>query len=574
MEKSISDSKFMLSGKQVETAVERLQEHVTNKNFYARSAYIIVNGGYITRDFQSENQHRSWYKNTTFDAANLNGAGFSDSIFYSTEFLNLKMDNTGMRSCVFYDCTLQADELIKNIRFENSVFMESRINNTSFYSAGFTGCILNNTLIENCTFDNTAFEGAVFDKSKFSNVKFTNLNLEFVEFKDIEFDSVALPFNSIPFIFNGLNYLLETQDNVFVKSIKTTERTLTIPEYRELIPDLELYFAATKNYFPLANILIAKKDFEHAYECILNGITSAIQIGSFRMLRFFCRLLQVTKPYAYCEKRRAYQTICEQMNRRIMTTLMPNVQFHLEEIQSILFESGDWTALSCRIQTSIIDSDYESVRLFYELIYHIAHAVGIDSNYAIQYSYNSAADIFICFNQVSPVVLAAFIAAATTILSKSIDLIVPLKNHKIAIREHQMKIKGQQDEGYLNKQKVEKNDKELQLLEFKKQEKQIKLQHRIEKNDREIQLLNLKIQKKQIELQQMNEKLKTENDARFIELLAKTEQCYPIIENLAGRLKENGIQIKNYDHNATNVDHRVLSNALLEIIYSCTIPDR
>ena len=86
------------------------------------------------------------------------------------------------------------------------------------------------------------------------NVTFKNLNLEYTQFINVKINDTALPFPTIPFIINGINYLMHTKDKVFVKSAKADK--ITKDEYLNILPHLKIYYEKTHNYFPLANIYI------------------------------------------------------------------------------------------------------------------------------------------------------------------------------------------------------------------------------------------------------------------------------------------------------------------------------
>lgn len=532
---------------EVSEAVARLQKHVVNKNFYTKPAYSIIRGGHIINDLSRSNQRRSWYRETTFDGAILDGVGFSDCIFYLTKFLNAQMKNTNMKNSVFYECTFQTDKPVFYTGFKNSVFTSCNFRNIVFDSSSFGECRINNTHIENCTFHNTGFDGAILNNCLLSNVTFKNMNLEFVEFRNVKFDSVALPFNSVPYIFNGLSYLFETKDNVYIKSAQDNRGYISIQEYKELLPDLQTYFEATDNYFPLANILIAKQKFDDALTCIVNGIVRAIQVNSLPMLHAFCRTLQVTNYYTFKQKHDVYQIICEQVNENtIISDFLPYRQINMADIKNILFTSNDGSDLSFRIQTTIIDDDYESIQLFYTLAHNIICSTGIMSGYSIQYSYNSSAEIFVFFNQLDPAVLAAMVVAFTNILSIGATSAISSAKLRLAKKDLQTKIDDSHSRQLLNEQVSEKHRSEIHLLELESKIRQEELQR----------------------LYAAKEKNKSDNYMRVLNLLDKIEQRLSNIESLLERLQERNVRISGFSHNVGNLDHDSLSKRLLELIYS------
>ena len=101
-----------------------------------------------------------------------------------------------------------------------------------------------------------SFENTVFDNVKFKRVTFSDLNIDFAEFHCIEMEDTILPFSQIPYAFGLLDYLINTQDKVYITSASSSDKKITAQEYISLLENFEIYYINTKSYFPLANIYL------------------------------------------------------------------------------------------------------------------------------------------------------------------------------------------------------------------------------------------------------------------------------------------------------------------------------
>ena len=283
---------FFIDDEEVQKLSLQLTEHMNNKLYFNPTPLKVNKGVKINGDFSTKNLRQSFFHECTFDGVNYQDSGLAGSLFVNSKFYESNLTNTNFQSCDFRNCKFEnISEGLKYTRFSKSIFT-----NSSFNKCVFNGTLMNDTVFTDCIFTNcswvpVAIENTIFKNTILQNVKFKSMNFEFSTFDNIQLDNVKLPFPTIPYIYNGLNYLVSTSDNVRITSAKKKEG-LTINEYIEQLENLCAFYKYTHNYFPLTNILICKKLYKEAFASVINGISISIELRRFRMLRNYCKQLK------------------------------------------------------------------------------------------------------------------------------------------------------------------------------------------------------------------------------------------------------------------------------------------
>ncbi len=518
---------------ELEKALEHITQHVVNKNFYYKNAYSMTKNPDITENYENQNQRRSYFLESMFNNCNLKGSGFTDSIFNQVEFNNCNFDDSNFESCYMFDCHF------KNIKpYTSTSFAKSFLYNSTFKEIEFNRCRLSdmrfiNSLLEGCHFDNSSLDGTIFTNTILDEVSFKNLNLEYVQFDDIHINNTSLPFPTIPYIINGIQYLKTTTDNVYIKSAK--QGRLTKEEYIDILPHLKTYYECNNNFFPLANIFIAENDFNKAFEYIKLGMCQSIFLNNYRQLKNYCILVSSCNLFDIHQRKLFASILSKELNNR----LMENFKFYaplsrnLTELNSILLSSSG-ASLIITFKTNIKNDNYSVLSLFYKTIDMLVGIVGIESNYSVNFTYNSEAEIITTINSLDTTIIVALITAFTTLFMSGIKGLAQLPDviNSFAV----IKQKIQQE-------KLESERKRL-----------------------ENQKLQLEITKMQKEI----DNISPQSEVYFDKMISGIT---PILSN-CDELKNAKVHIDNINYNAINVDVDSLTKITSNIIYkNITIKD-
>ncbi len=468
--KTYSDSEF-------DAATSELQTYVNNKSNYSGSQFSFSNGIHISDDLSSKNNRRAYYNNCFFDKAILRETGFVGGIFKKTKFEDCVMDNTNFQSCDFINCDFlsSSETFTESTTFDHSFFDHCNLSHMRFHGAGFTNVVMEDCYLNRCRFRSTSFENAVFKNTMFDHVRFGSLNLEYAHFENIHFDTVTLPFPSIPYIFNGLQYLVNTSDKVRITSALSTNHKMSRDEYLELLPKLEIYYSGTKNYFPLANIFLARQKAEEAKSAVILGIKMALMMYNYRLIKYLCFLLCENELFSYYERSDLYSYISSNASEH---QFLPAIHYSFErydaEIRNLLLNYSLEARMCLTIRTNIETEESEKVAFFLKLVEDISNISENPIKYYIDVRHSCPYDFFITFlcNPNNIIVLCAFcysvFSGVSSLYKKvleniSLTLDVKKKNQELKVMEKDAELKTLEIEQ--KKQEIEKKRVKLRRLQ-------------------------------------------------------------------------------------------------------------
>jgi len=520
---------FKLDSK-LEKSLEEITEHVVNKNFYYRNAYFSTKNPNIRESFVNENHRRSVYCDSNFYLADFTGTGFTDSLFRNTNFKNCNFESCNFESCYMFECDFINETPYLWASFAKSYFYESNFKNVCFDRCRLSDTIFHNSTLEGCDFDNTSFDGTVFNNTILDNVSFKNLNLEYAQFNNIHINNTALPFPTIPFIVNGINYLMNTTDNVYIKSAKKGQ--ISKDEYLELLPHFKFYYEKTSNFFALSNIYIAEGDVNNAYKSISNGIKLSIDLNNYKQLKNYCILIRSSSLFNIKHKKAFLEMISRLFNQKLLI----NYNFYnpmtqrFFELKNIIL-SSDSASLTVSFKTNIKNNDYKVLSSFYKTIDVLISTVGIESNYSVNFSYNSDAEIIAIINSIDTTIIVALITAFTTLLVSGIKGLSHLPDviHKFLT----IKAKIQNDKLSTENKKLQNKKLELEISKIEKETK------------------------------------KTQISSTTKGLDSLIDNIEPILTSCE-ELKNQGVHIENITYNSINVDVGTLTEYTSNLIYNVT----
>ena len=386
---------FYVNEEEAKKVSLKLTEQVRNKLYYNPNPLKVNSGVKINQDYSTKNLRQSFFQDCTFEGVNYQEAGLAGSLFADSKFYESNLTSTNLQSCDFRNCKFEnITEGLKHTRFSKSIFT-----NTSFEKCVFSNAIMNDTIFTNCSITNCdwvpiSIENAIFKNTLLQNVKFRKMNFEFSTFDNIRLDNIKLPFPTIPYIYNGLTYLVSTSDNVRITSAKKKEG-LTIEEYLEELDNLCIFYKYTHNYFPLTNILLCQKKYKEAYASIINGIEMSIELRRFRMLRNYCKQLKYVNGITMHDRQILYNYILQKIGKMNFQKFeYANLNNYLPEVRQILLDDLKSEKIEISLSTNIEGGDIEKLSILLNVIENILHKRG---EYSIELRHNSPWDIFLTF---------------------------------------------------------------------------------------------------------------------------------------------------------------------------------
>lgn len=419
-------------------AQENLMRNMNQKSFYREKQYIIYEDKTISSDFTGENLRRSYYKESKMQNANLTNVGFSGSVFVSTDFYDCAINNTKLDFCELEDCEFKNSQNLEllYLNFNESIICNSRFINLNLQAANFTNAIFEKVLFKDCTWKSLCLEGTIFRNATFDNVKFKKINFEFTYFDNIKMNNVRLPFPTIPYIFNGLKYLMVTSDSVRITSAASKDGSISIDEYLNYLDDLIAFYTRTQNHFPLANIFIAQNKFDQAYAAILAGIKFAMMhIRNFRLVYYYSKLLQTTKEFTLDQRAYAYNIIIQFSNLTNWRQLdYYNFSHYIDKIRNTLLNENQGDFLIITLNTNILCTEFSKISCLYETIENTIRIIEKEKNrkitHYIEIRHNSPHEFFIkAFS--NPTVLMLLLDAINLICT-GVSKIIDIKKEKSA----------------------------------------------------------------------------------------------------------------------------------------------
>ncbi|MCD8013808.1 MAG: pentapeptide repeat-containing protein [Lachnospiraceae bacterium] len=431
-----------------------------------------ADGAVFPGDYTLGRISHNCFKNCTFDSACLHDVAGLGVTFDHTVFKNAKITYALFQNCVITDC------LFENCDMEDTHLGFGYISDSVWTGCNINGLGFSGSYMKNCRFvDNKGRFGnmgnACFDNVYFKEHRLTNMNLEYSEFKDVTMEQVTLPFSQMPYIFGGLDYLLNTNDSVTISSRINDDGCISPKEYRDVLKDMIVFFSYKQEYFPLANILLAFHHDKEAWIAVLSGIVAACKQKDFRMCKYYCKLITMRNIATQDQLNMLYQTLIDNSQVNQMT----DAQYHeynlyMPEIRDMLcYNPHKYPTAELRLQTNITDIESEKMMLLQRGLDNIIHLDDYPLEHpSIEISHNSPFDIIIhlCGTPATILIVAALIL---NIISKVCDT---YNNLAQAISNTQ-EIRLNQDTIELNKLEKAKLSSEIENLELQNEKLRLEL---------------------------------------------------------------------------------------------------
>lgn len=456
-------------------AQKNLMKNMKQKSFYREEQFVLYENETISSNFSGENLRRSYYIDSVIRKADLTNVGFSGSIFISTDFYDCTINNTKLDFCEFDNCNFvnSTDNELLYLNFFESVICNSQFKNLDMHAANFTNAIFENVLFKDCTWKSLCLEGTVFKNTIFDNVKLQKLNFEFSFFDNVKMNNVRLPFPTIPYIFNGLKYLMNTQDSIRISSAASESGSISVEEYLNNIDDLIIFYTKTQNYFPLANILISQAKYDYAYAAILSGIKfSMMHIRNFRLVYYYSKLLQITEQFTHTQRANIYDIIIKHSNLPNWRPLdYYNFNCYINKIRNTLLNEVQDDFFVVTLNTNILCTEYSKISCLYQTLENIIRIVEEEQKkkitHYIEIRHNSPHEFFVkAFSD--PAVLSLLLDAIS---------LVCMGIGKLSNLHQEKKTEKLEKEKISILQNIENDFKSEQLNHYKQQNEQLVIQN-------------------------------------------------------------------------------------------------
>lgn len=407
-------------------------------------------------DLSETSLKRSIISNETFSKYNFSRSTLTGSVFKNTRFIDCNFDSAVAEFCDFYNCefvqTLHSNTMLR-FNFSNTNFINCKFTNIGLYTSSLTNALFKDVEFYCCNIDLASFENSVFENTKFFDMELRNLNIEFAEFKNIVCSRVTFQISQISYIFGALDYLLSTNDSsIWISSeMSDNDKKISIQEFKELLPDLINYYKYLNEYFPLANIYIALKQYKEALKAIYNGIDTAAKNKDFRMLKFFCKLVVRNEWSSKTDRKNMYNYICNLDKKIKMTDAeLHNYYLHFGDLRKLLLNNEEnMPTLYYTIDSNIPENDFKKLSMTMESIDRIInHCKDEQSTHYIEIRHESPFTIMVVV--ISTVTIIQSICYCIDKICSSVKNVQEVK---------------------INQQIIKKNAKELEKIVAEEQEK-------------------------------------------------------------------------------------------------------
>ena len=467
---------FQYSEQEFNNAVERILMHKQSKLKF-QSVLSSANGAILSKDYSLGRISHNYFSNCTFDSASLQQVAGAGSIFKDVSFLCTNLQGALFQHSTFEHCNFRECQLA------SSNLSESYFMNTSWIDCVSESFNMGGSYFKQCKFFHTRpgnLAEAYLDDVFFEDVRITNMNMEFATFDKVHAQNVVLPFSQMSYVFNGLSYLFETSDEVRISSHINDAHSISVSEYIEVLKDMEIFFSYKKEYFPLANILLAFKRYNEALDAILLGITQATLQRDFRMCKYYCKLLTDNGKFDRHTLSEFYQRLCSASQIHSLSEAQHyQYMLHIPEIRSMLLENPEgYPHVTLTLYTEISDPESYQVSVLLASLDEFIHLKGSRLvNPSITISHNSPPvfAINLCGIPQEMLAVCAFILVSIAYVCKNYNEIAQAIVATQTIKENAQKLK-------LQKLEQKKIALEIQRLEIENEE----LIDRVNARNREI----------------------------------------------------------------------------------------
>lgn len=354
-------------------ATERILRHQQSIIKFS-SSLSGANGAIFNGKYTLSRVSHSYFSNCFFQDAFLDRVAGPGSIFSHVNFENTDLNSSGFQNSTITHCKYE------NCNLKSCNMSNCYISDTDWIECNLQGFNLSGSYLKNCAIlHNKSNPGNLgdcyFDKVHFEEHRLTNMNLEFSHFKAVTMENVVLPFSQMPYIFGGLTYLLNTGDNISISSHINAKDRISIEEYVEVLYDMIVFYSYKKEYFPLANILLALQYEKEAWQAVFAGIVMASNQRDFRMCKYFCELITSEGNITAKQMQSLYQALIKNTPIQILSEAQYyEYNKYIPEIRTMLLDNPNKQPHGTLILTTNISvSESENISMLLSCLDYFIH---------------------------------------------------------------------------------------------------------------------------------------------------------------------------------------------------------
>lgn len=365
------------SDKEKKQAEQTIYRHII-KDYNSRGDLGSTYGLDMPKDLKNAILYESAYEECTWGESDWtdlsgNGCSFSSCDFYSSNIHNAALQHTLFDSAVFHRCDMRSSN------FAYSLFTWSVIDHSVIEGCAFTGAVWNHVTLQDCEIAHSNFELCKFENSTFRNIDFRNLALKYTFFHNVHMENVALPFMQMPYTFGGMKYVFTTEDSITIASMSEEAPHMSVAEYREILPQMIVFFTGHNDYFPLANCYLANGQRDLAEEANELGIVNSAASHDFRKLYFFCvqasQELEMSREKRYQLYERIHQSVTSD---RLKRAEYYEFRHYFPMIKQLMFDNPySRPTLALSLHTNIAADDFHKLGLLMRTLDEIAENCGV-----------------------------------------------------------------------------------------------------------------------------------------------------------------------------------------------------
>lgn len=402
---------------------EDLGQHTRNPMLFRDDQFLEYKDLRISMDWSGMNRRRIDFTNCHFVDSNFKQTGFAGSFFYNCIFEECILQNTNFSQCTFTNCRFNCN--IESVDFCKCKFTDVTFSSIEIQNSNFAEAYMHNSCFVDCKIVSATWEFCSFKSFNFINTCFSNLNFEFAVFENVHFINTLIPFQSIPFIFGGPQYVLETTDEAYFKSV--VDGKLPLSEYKSYMEEMLEFYRRTENFFPAANLLLAYGYSDEGYQVIKDGIVQFTRLRKYRAVKYLTHLFNMSqvipnnkKPHLYLD---LFDTLQEISNDNNIDDFDKRTYFDYIRNTLISTENGGYI---CSLKTNIDSNDIERIGVLYHALEDVVECLD-DSTHRIHISHNSEIVMELLIVAL-PAVISAASQIIAALISKSKDKNTPNSN--------------------------------------------------------------------------------------------------------------------------------------------------
>lgn len=427
----------LFSKKQCEVAKNRLNSILPDSGVYNGILFQQFSYTTVTRDFTRKSMKRAKIIGSNFTKCNFSGVAAAGSQVVDSKFSQCDFTGASFQNCQF--CRVEFSELsiINGSNFSHSVFIECKFVNISIIESTLYDCYFENCLFIDSIIRTSTTENSTLRSCSIHNIDLSHVNLEFIRFDNIGLHNVTLPPYQVPYIIGAPGFLLHTDDLVYIYS---DNGKVSLEDYRNEYNNLAAYYFAQRQYFPLANLLLALGDNLAAFNYIRQGIAESCDNFDFRMIKYYCKLACASR-FTPSQLKILFNLVTDLSYKNTWDiSTLHSYMLNIGEIKELLLNNSECEQrVDFIIKTNIDKDSQNEINALYNQINSLLKSFGSENHIdSIELRHNSPYELYItCIDALSNIIL--MVSAMYSIFavgSKGVDFLKKLEDLRHTHKEN------------------------------------------------------------------------------------------------------------------------------------------